>query len=170
MSLYDHYKLGARIKAAMKASGHQNAKEFAEKYNIPYPSLMQYLQGRREPNDEILMKLSKQFGVNFSWLKTGEGNALDLNKSTKKSQEKEIAIETILRENLKKTKIIDPDVLTMLFEEIFKLKKKHNLTEKKCASLAAHLYSEITEATDKKELQKSMVIAFINTLDTSALL
>lgn len=50
-----------------------NLKEFSEITNIPYRTLQNYLLGLREPNIDILKKLSTQLGININWLLTGEG-------------------------------------------------------------------------------------------------
>jgi len=50
-----------------------NLKEFSRKTRIPYPTLLQYLAGKREPVPENLQKIAIHLNVNLNWLLTGEG-------------------------------------------------------------------------------------------------
>ncbi len=161
------YELGSRIKAAMQAAGYKTAKSFAEKFNIPYLTVAQHLQGRRTPNEEFLKLYSKKFGVTMQWLETGEGNPL----SNKNSQHKE-KLETAFKTELDKRKLdidagIDVNLLTIILEEIAKIRKKYSLTEKKCAVITANLYSQVFKTTQEVELQKNMVVAFVKTYSSS---
>jgi len=48
-------------------------KDFSRKTGIPYPTLLQYLSGKREPVPENLQKIAIHVNVNLNWLLTGEG-------------------------------------------------------------------------------------------------
>jgi len=50
-----------------------NLKEFSRKTGIPYPTLLQYLSGKREPIPENLQKIAIHLNVNLNWLLIGEG-------------------------------------------------------------------------------------------------
>ncbi|MDP0380317.1 helix-turn-helix domain-containing protein [Glaesserella parasuis] len=47
--------------------------EVSEITGISYSTLQNYLRGVREPNVEILIKLSIHLGINLNWLLTGQG-------------------------------------------------------------------------------------------------
>lgn len=171
MRQHPHYKLGARIKAAMQSAGYPNAKQFSEafsdQYDFPYLTISQYIQGRRRPPEKKLKILSELFNVNFSWLQTGEGDPLGSDRSTKKNQEKRDTIERTIEENLSKIQLINLELLTTILEEVLKIKEKHHLSEKKCAALIANLYNEASKSTDKQLPQKNMIRAFIKIYETT---
>lgn len=48
-------------------------KEFSKITGIPYPTLQDYIGGKRIPGGENLQKISMQLHVNLNWLLTGEG-------------------------------------------------------------------------------------------------
>lgn len=50
-----------------------NYKEFCKKTEIPYPTLMDYLSGKRLPGYENLKKLAMHLNISIDWLITGEG-------------------------------------------------------------------------------------------------
>ena len=151
----------------MKSAGYKSAKEFSEKYTIPYLTFSQHAQGRRHPPDATLKLYSKAFKVSFLWLKTGEGNPLEPSAPTKKNQEKESFIEKTLAADLHKLQIVNTELLTYILEEVSKLKSKHKITEKKCALIAAHLYNEAVKASEKKESQNDIIRAAIKTYEVT---
>src|SRR3990167_782285 len=155
------YALGARIKAAMKAAGFATAKEFCEKYHVPYLTFAQHIQGRRLPAPNFLKLYCKSFGVTAQWLETGEGNPMTHNKGSRNKK-----IEDAFAHEINKCQtdlILNPELLTAILEEVIKLKIKYKLNEKKCASIATNLYAQIIKTTHEKSLQKNMVSTFIKT-------
>lgn len=160
-----NYALGARIKAAMKAAGFATAREFCEKFNVPYLTFAQHTQGRRHPTPDFLKLYSKAFGVAGSWIETGEGSPLSTQKQTKHKK-----IETALEHEVNKIQtdvIINSELLTKILEEVIKLKIKYKLNEKKCADITTNLYTEIIKTSSEKVLQKNMVATFIKTYEST---
>lgn len=160
-----NYALGARIKASMKAAGFATAKEFCEKFNVPYLTFAQHTQGRRHPTPDFLKLYGKAFGVTAIWLETGEGSPLSSQKQTKNKK-----IEAALEHEINKIQtdvMLNPDLLTKILEEVIKLKIKYELSEKKCADITANLYTQIIKTTGEKTLQKNMVSTFIKTYEST---
>lgn len=48
-------------------------KDFAERCDIPYRSMYNYVRSEREPNLDALSKISQTFNVDLNWLILGEG-------------------------------------------------------------------------------------------------
>ncbi len=71
-----------------------NLKDFSRKTGIPYPTLLQYLSGKREPVPENLKKIAIHLNVNLNWLLTGEGEPF--------IKKKPINIKDIPLENMKR--------------------------------------------------------------------
>ncbi len=65
-----------RIKAVRKNSG-LNQTEFGERIGATQAMLTSYETGRVVPADMVLKLISKEFGVSYAWLKTGEGPMMD---------------------------------------------------------------------------------------------
>ncbi|WP_429941060.1 XRE family transcriptional regulator [Agrobacterium vitis] len=65
--------LGQRLTDVRKAIGHDNRKSFAELLGIPADTLGTYERGVSEPNMTLLSAYNNLFGVNLSWLITGNG-------------------------------------------------------------------------------------------------
>lgn len=157
------YALGARIKAAMKAAGFATAREFCEKHHVPYLTFAQHIQGRRLPAPNFLKLYSKSFGVTEQWLEAGEGHPMSRSKGSKNKK-----IEDTFANEINKCQadlILNAELLTAILEEAIKLKLKYKLTEKKCASIATNLYTQVMKTTHEKSLQKNMVSAFIKTYE-----
>ncbi|PIZ05173.1 MAG: hypothetical protein COY58_00535 [Gammaproteobacteria bacterium CG_4_10_14_0_8_um_filter_38_16] len=160
-----NYALGARIKASMKAAGFATAKEFCEKFNVPYLTFAQHTQGRRHPTSDFLKLYSKAFGVTSAWIETGEGSPLSNRKQTKNKQ-----IKTALKHEMNKIQtdvMLNPELLTKILEEVIKLKIKYKLGEKKCADITVNLYTQIIKISSEKMLQKNMVSTFIKTYEAT---
>lgn len=62
-----------RLKEAMN-SKFMTIKEFSEATNIPYPSLREYLSGKKRPGFDALASIVVATGVSADWLLTGEGS------------------------------------------------------------------------------------------------
>ena len=160
-----NYAFGARIKASMKAAGFATAKEFCEKFNIPYLTFAQHIQGRRHPTPDLLKLYSKSFGVTEQWLETGEGHPLSNDQQSENKK-----IEDALEHEINKIQtdaILSPELLTSILEEVIRLKVKYQLSEKKCAYITTNLYTQIIKTTSEKGLQKNMVSTFIKTYEVA---
>lgn len=160
-----NYALGARIKASMKAAGFATAKEFCEKFDVPYLTFAQHVQGRRHPTADFLKLYSKAFGVTGSWLETGEGSPLSTQRQAKSKK-----IETALEHEINKIQtdvMLNADLLTKILEEVIKLKTKYKISEKKCADITTNLYTQIIKTTSEQVLQKNMVSTFIKTYEAT---
>ena len=64
--------MNERIKAVRKASGLSQA-EFADRIKATRDKIASYETGRVIPTDTTISLISKEFGVSYAWLKTGEG-------------------------------------------------------------------------------------------------
>ncbi len=68
--------MNERIKAVRKQAGLKQS-EFADRIGASRDKIASYETGRVVPSDSILKLISKEFGVSFAWLKTGEGPMMD---------------------------------------------------------------------------------------------
>lgn len=57
--------------------------DFSKKTSIPYQTLMNYLNGNRQPTTENLQKISIHTNINITWLLTGEGEMFISDRSEK---------------------------------------------------------------------------------------
>lgn len=55
----------------------ENRTDFAERLELLPDTLGSYERGVAAPSPEVLARYHKEFGVNISWLVSGEGNPLD---------------------------------------------------------------------------------------------
>lgn len=74
-----------RIKLVRKHFG-MTQSEFGEKIGIKGNTVTNYENGLRNPSDAVLHSICREFNINESWLRTGEGEML-----TKLDREAEIA-------------------------------------------------------------------------------
>ena len=65
--------LSERITLIAKNTGMTNT-AFAEKLNITQASVSRLLSGKQNPSDRTLIDICDKFGVNETWLRTGEGS------------------------------------------------------------------------------------------------
>jgi hypothetical protein len=65
----DAKAIGARI----RLMAGDNLTAFADKYGVPYRSLLRYIQGDTEPPPSLLAHLCARTGTSAHWLLTGEG-------------------------------------------------------------------------------------------------
>ena len=84
-----------RIKKLRKALGFTQ-QEFADRLNIGRGTLANYEVGRNEPIDAVIALTCREFNVNETWLRTGEGEMF-----TQKTRSDEIAafVGDILRDD-----------------------------------------------------------------------
>lgn len=62
----------ARLKAVRKAVG-LTQQEFADRLGIKRGAVANYEIGRNDPIDAVISLICREFGVNETWLRTGEG-------------------------------------------------------------------------------------------------
>jgi len=67
--------LGSRIKA-IRATQNITQQDFAERIGISRGGLANYEVDRNVPIDAVIVSICREFGVNESWLRTGEGEML----------------------------------------------------------------------------------------------
>ncbi len=163
----DH-ALGARIKAAMKAAGFKTAKEFCEKYDIPYLTFAQHTQGRRHPTSDFLKLYSEAFGVTIQWLETGEGNPL----STAKKSAKTTKLLKLSSEEIDKRLQIDQHLhaaldIEILTEIVKQLLVQNNRIKAKdaepIAKATAFIYNDIATLKEDQETKIKMVKVAVKT-------
>lgn len=82
--------LGARIAALRRAQGWSQS-ELARRLQVSPSAVGMYEQGRREPAAEVLVRLSREFGVSVDYLLTGQVN-------TAQREQVEKAMESVLAE------------------------------------------------------------------------
>ena len=64
--------MNERIKTVRK-SANLNQTEFADRIGASRDKIASYETGRVIPADTVLKLISKEFGISYAWLKTGEG-------------------------------------------------------------------------------------------------
>lgn len=64
--------MNERIKELRKTLG-LNQTEFGEKIGIKQGSIASYESGARTPIDSVILSMCREFNVNETWLRTGEG-------------------------------------------------------------------------------------------------
>ena len=64
--------MNERIKT-VRRNAKLNQTEFADKIGASRDKVASYETGRVIPSDSILKLISKEFGISYDWLKTGEG-------------------------------------------------------------------------------------------------
>lgn len=145
--------LAIRIKAARKNAGYKTAKSFIESHEYPHSTYMQYETGRRNPSDDIIKKLAKQFKVNFDWLKYGHGVPLKSGKISNviNGELLDLKNETLRPQN------INEELLTLILEKLLILSKEHNISVKNIAQSASTIYSDIIQCEPDPKLQTKMI-------------
>lgn len=68
--------MNERIKTIRKNAG-LNQTEFADRIGASRDKVASYEVGRVIPPDTVLKLISKEFGISYAWLKTGEGDMED---------------------------------------------------------------------------------------------
>ncbi len=64
-----------RLKEAMQLK-FMTIKDFSEATGIPYPSLREYVSGKKRPGFDALASIVAATGVSADWLLTGEGGKI----------------------------------------------------------------------------------------------
>jgi len=78
--------IGKRIKEIIKKLN-ISIKEFSDITGIPYPTLQDYIAGKRQPGANNLQKISMRLHISIDWLLTGEGEMFKEDKKTKIKKE-----------------------------------------------------------------------------------
>ena len=117
-----------RIKAVRKNSG-LNQTEFGERIGATQAMLTSYETGRVVPADMVLKLISKEFGISYAWLKTGEGPMMDPipdEESIKRLTDTYMSLPERLKTLVDALAEMDPEwykTLDEAFEEIEKRRK-----------------------------------------------
>ena len=69
----DNVTVGERIRALRK-SLKMNQNEFGDKIGLASNTITNYETDRRNPSNQVLELICREFSVNESWLRTGEGS------------------------------------------------------------------------------------------------
>lgn len=67
-------ELGQRLSEARKLLDFAKRVDFAEKLDLPIETLANYERGDRDPPIELLTRYHSQFGIDLTWLLTGNGD------------------------------------------------------------------------------------------------
>ena len=67
--------IGERIKAVRK-SFKISQRQFAERIGIAQNTIASYETGLREPSNQVVLAICREFGADEAWLRTGEGEML----------------------------------------------------------------------------------------------
>ena len=67
--------MNSRIKKIRVANG-MTQQEFADKLGIKRGTIANYELGRNEPIDAVITLICREFNINESWLRTGEGEMM----------------------------------------------------------------------------------------------
>lgn len=100
--------MNERIKTVRK-NANLNQTEFADRIGASRDKIASYETGRVIPTDTVLKLISKEFGISYAWLKTGEGDMEDP------------VLEDDFSERLADTYQNLPDRLKMLVEALIKM-------------------------------------------------
>lgn len=153
-------RLGARLRVARKASGYRTAKAFILKHKIPASTYSQHESGARMPDEETLKFYSKKLGINFDWLRTGQGNPY---KDLTNDKKNVIQEESLLVRSQKEDKVNQP-LLIFLLKKMMEI--KHSLKSELSISMivkdAISLHNEILAKTLKKKTQMQEAKKAIN--------
>jgi len=143
-----------RIKAARKNSGYKTAKSFIESHEYPHSTYMQYETGRRNPSDNIIRKLAKQFKVNFDWLKYGHGSPLKSGKISNviNGELLDLKVEALTPQT------INEELLAQILEKLLTLAKEYKISLKNISQAASTIYSDITQCEPDPKLQEKMIV------------
>ncbi|MBA4776864.1 MULTISPECIES: helix-turn-helix domain-containing protein [Agrobacterium] len=74
--------LGRRLRAVRAAFDIDDRNVFASRLSISKSGLAHYERGERVPDAELLCAYHREFGVNISWLVTGQGDMFETGQST----------------------------------------------------------------------------------------
>lgn len=67
--------IGERVKECISESGLTKT-AFAERINLSQPFVSQICSGAKTPSDRTILDICREFNVNETWLRTGEGEML----------------------------------------------------------------------------------------------
>jgi transcriptional regulator with XRE-family HTH domain len=150
------FSFPARLKAARKAAGYATAIAFRKKYNIPVATFSQYETGRRMPDDDTLQRYAKLLGVNFEWLKFGNGAPYS-NQKENSSKNKTIKEEMLdLKQGTYKIKVSEA-LLADILQPLFELQKNKKANAATLAKEAAAIYNDIIEIETDPTKQAKLV-------------
>lgn len=71
-SLFDLSVIEGRIKFIRKKNN-LNQSDFGKQVGVKGNTIGNYEVGLRKPSDAVILSISREFGINESWIRTGEG-------------------------------------------------------------------------------------------------
>lgn len=158
--------IGERLLAARKAAGYNTALAFCEKFQFTRSTYSQHEAGKRYPKDNILASYAEKLGVNFDWLKTGQGEPLAFGKMKNVEIEKNLQQGELVEELINKRFAInslDEELLAELLEKTIDKGKAYNLNSKQVAQAATGLYNSLKRSGTTPENRVEMITLALNT-------
>lgn len=162
-------QLKIRLKAARKTAGYRTVKNFCEENGLDRSAYSQHEKGTRHPTDATLRKYCEVLGINFEWLKFGDGppytDATHSGKENDLNHELQLinqALEKSFNEYFENRPLhynLNKPLLTAILEEILTLyvQSEKNLSIKKVSSLIIGIYTDITSTESNHDIQVKMV-------------
>lgn len=87
----DNSAFGSRIRALRKELM-LTQNEFGEKIGLTQNTITKYENGLRNPSNQIVLSICREFNVNEIWLRTGEGGDENMFKKVSKDDEYSISL------------------------------------------------------------------------------
>ena len=116
------------LKALRKSKGFANAKDFCDVADISYNTYQNYETGKRLPTAEMLMKISKFYGVSVDYL-LGREEAPDPMEQLAKLSSMEVTEEVILEKYLELPKASRKIVINFMKSAIAEAEARAKQTE-----------------------------------------
>ena len=135
--------MNERIEICIKGSG-LNKTAFAKKLGVTQPFISKLCSGVSQPSDRTISDICREFNINETWLRTGEGEMhLPVNRDQ--------AITDFMADILKGT----PDFRTKLVGVLARLSvDEWDMLERRARELADALAQEDTPKLDMEEVEK----------------
>lgn len=86
--------MNTRIREVRKKAG-LTMEEFGKRLGVTKAAISNIESGSRNPSEQIIMLICREFNINEEWLKTGEGS---MNVELTRNQELQMLVNNILRE------------------------------------------------------------------------
>lgn len=142
--------IGERIKTLRKALGLSQT-DFAARIGTVQNTITGYETGRREPSNQVLTLICREFRVSVDWLRTGEGEMFILTPSTVEDQLcEEYDLDGAARVVLEKFITLPPEEQEVIIQYMCAIRAEKTEAEKLHAQLDAQLQKE-KEAGAKSE-------------------
>lgn len=141
----------SRLRAVRKAAGFRTSYDFSKKYNIPKSTYSQHESGSRIPRDAAIEEYASYLGINYNWLRYGEGLPFGTN-DIQDERNKKLAQEIKSKESELKDHLcapLDENLLTSIFMQliIFTEEKGQSINARKLSKAAVGLYSSLSKSS-----------------------